>query len=242
MMMLASRQHYQVKLMFQFLFILQTSPTHSWSHPHLRQTTHWISSSIDPIQSHFSPWLRRQHHINRAHQHHVIRMHSQTFVLHERRISMFLQTNLVTPKIRTRSPNYYITKCLFTTDKHWLLRMTPGELSDNVLSDIDALYRKRWQSLLAVDEMIAAIFQQLNDTNLTDNTYIILTSDNGYHMGQFAQPYDKRQPYETDIRVPLIVRGPNVPAKTIAQAPIALIDIFPTILDLAGIWFALLIW
>lgn len=112
--------------------------------------------------------------------------------------------------------------------------MTPSKLPDNILSSIDALYRKRWQSLLAVDEMIAAILQQLIDSHLIDNTFIIFTSDNGYHMGQFAQAYDKRQPYETDIRVPLIVRGPNVPAKTIADTPVALIDIFPTILDLAG--------
>ena len=43
--------------------------------------------------------------------------------------------------------------------------------------------------------------------NLLDNTYVIFTSDHGYHMGQFAQPSGKRLPYETDIRIPLLVRG-----------------------------------
>lgn len=126
-------------------------------------------------------------------------------------------------------------KTFFFIDKHWLLRMLPGQLPDAILPNLDTLYRKRWQSLLAVDEMIAAIIQQLIATNLMENTFIIYTSDNGYHIGQFAQAYDKRQPYETDIRVPFLVRGPNVPEKTISSAPIVLIDIIPTILDLIGI-------
>ena len=36
---------------------------------------------------------------------------------------------------------------------------------------------------------------------MMDDTFIILTSDNGFHMGQFAMPLDKRLPYEFDIRV-----------------------------------------
>lgn len=113
--------------------------------------------------------------------------------------------------------------------------MSSAQLPDTILPNLDALYRKRWQSLLAVDEMIAEIIQQLAVNNLINNTFIMYTSDNGYHIGQFAQAYDKRQPYETDIRVPLIVRGPNIPAKTISSAPIVLIDIAPTILDLANV-------
>lgn len=48
-------------------------------------------------------------------------------------------------------------------------------------------------------------------------------------------PWDKRQPYETDIRVPFLIRGPGIPKKLIEQYPITAVDIAPTILDLASV-------
>ena len=70
---------------------------------------------------------------------------------------------------------------------------------------------------------------------IIDSTYLIVTSDHGYHMGQFALPVDKRLPYETDIRVPLLVRGPDVPANVRLRSLAVSIDIAPTVLDMAGI-------
>lgn len=124
---------------------------------------------------------------------------------------------------------------LINLDKHWLLRMHNNHLPDNIIKSIDLFYRKRWQTLLAVDELVDAVVNSLTETEQINNTLIIFTSDNGYHLGQFGQPFDKRQPYDTDIRVPLILRGPDINAKTTTHYPIALIDLAPTILDFAGI-------
>lgn len=55
------------------------------------------------------------------------------------------------------------------------------------------------------------------------------------YIGQFSQPLDKRQPYETDIRVPLIVRGPGVNAQVTKSVPTVNVDIAPTILKIAGL-------
>ncbi|KAM7347731.1 N-acetylglucosamine-6-sulfatase-like isoform 2-T2 [Cochliomyia hominivorax] len=114
--------------------------------------------------------------------------------------------------------------------KHWLIS-NAQVIPNNTLELMDIYFKKRWQSLLAVDELVADVISNLKNKGQLDNTYIIYTSDNGYHIGQFAQPFDKRQPYETDIRVPLLIRGPNIPKGVKITAPTALIDIFPTILE-----------
>lgn len=113
--------------------------------------------------------------------------------------------------------------------------MPPSPLPEDILANIDIIYRKRWQSLMAVDEMVAAILQLLEKRGILENTYFIYTSDNGYHMGQFGLPFDKRQPYETDIRVPFLMAGPKIPPKTLVPSPVALIDIAPTVLELVGL-------
>lgn len=117
-------------------------------------------------------------------------------------------------------------------DKHWLLQMKPDKLPIETLTLLDEFYRSRWESLLAVDELVLEVVQSLKmHHNFLDNTYIIFTSDNGYHIGQFAQAFDKRQPYETDIRVPLLVAGPNIAPKTVIHESALLIDLLPTFLD-----------
>lgn len=55
--------------------------------------------------------------------------------------------------------------------------------------------------------------------------------------GQFSMPMDKRQPYETDIRVPLLISGPEIAPATIS-APVSSVDIFATLLDIAGVEYA----
>lgn len=132
-----------------------------------------------------------------------------------------------------RTPNFNVESK--ELDKHWLVRMPPSPLTPDLVENIDNIYRRRWQTLLAVDELIENMVSQLKRMNLYENTYIVFTSDNGYHLGQFGMPFDKRQPYETDIRVPFIVSGPGIEPKHIVEHPISLIDLAPTIFDWAGI-------
>lgn len=100
---------------------------------------------------------------------------------------------------------------------------------------MDTYFQQRWETLLAVDDLVSDVIQTLEQMGELDNTYVIYTSDNGYHVGQFAQPFDKRQPYETDIRVPLLIRGPSIKSGVSVSAPTSLIDIFPTILEWLGL-------
>ena len=101
--------------------------------------------------------------------------------------------------------------------------------------DADQLYVKRARSLQAVDELVATVVEELEQNGALENTYIFFTSDNGFHMGEHGLPSGKGTPYEEDIHVPFLVRGPDIQANTIVTRMAANIDIAPTILELAGI-------
>ena len=80
------------------------------------------------------------------------------------------------------------------------------------IASFDSYQRKRMQMLAAVDELVAQVIQTLDDQGVLDNTYVVFTSDNGYHMGQHRFVAGKGTPYEEDTHVPFMVRGPGVPA------------------------------
>jgi len=100
---------------------------------------------------------------------------------------------------------------------------------------LDHLYRSRLRSLLAVDEAIERIVDTLAARGELANTYIVFTSDNGYHIGQHRLLPDKNYPIEEDIRVPLIVRGPGVPVGTSLPHFVLNIDLAPTFAELASV-------
>lgn len=132
-----------------------------------------------------------------------------------------------------RTPNFNVASDML--NKHWLVRMPESPLPQNIIDNIDLYYRKRWQTILAVDELVEEVIEKLIEMDLFENTYFIFTSDNGYHLGQFSMPFDKRQPYETDIRVPLVLSIPTYREKLLINKPVALIDLAPTILSWANL-------
>ncbi len=86
----------------------------------------------------------------------------------------------------------------------------------------------------AVDRDFAALIEHLRGIGQLDNTYIMFTSDNGFHLGQHRMPSGKQTAYETDIHLPLLIRGPGVTAGSHVQAITGNIDLAPTIADLGG--------
>jgi N-acetylglucosamine-6-sulfatase len=99
---------------------------------------------------------------------------------------------------------------------------------------MEELHRKRLQSMLAVDDMIGDLVGALHDSGELDNTYIVFTSDNGFHLGQHRLGAGKWTAYEEDIRIPLVVSGPGVPEGEILQHMVLTNDLAPTFADLAG--------
>ncbi|CAG5112325.1 Oidioi.mRNA.OKI2018_I69.chr2.g6551.t1.cds [Oikopleura dioica] len=119
-------------------------------------------------------------------------------------------------------------------DAHWVVRNVPNPMSETSTKWSDNAYRSRWRCLKSVDDLVESIMNALNETQMLDDTYIMFSSDHGYHTGQFSLPYDKRQPYEFDLRIPLLIRGPNVKPNSTIPYPVSTVDFAPTILDLAN--------
>ncbi|XP_052764186.1 putative extracellular sulfatase Sulf-1 homolog [Mya arenaria] len=130
---------------------------------------------------------------------------------------------------RTPSWNY-----MNNSDKQWLLQEMKT-LDPTGIAFTDMLQRKRLQTLQSVDSLVEKVYYQLRLLRELDNTYIIYTSDHGYHLGQFGIAKGKALPYDFDIRVPLYIRGPGILRDTKIPNAVGNVDIAPTILDMAGL-------
>lgn len=95
--------------------------------------------------------------------------------------------------------------------------------------------RERAEMLMAVDDGLGKMIQELERLNLLDNTIIIFTSDHGYWYGEHGLDEERRLAYEEAIRIPLLVRYPRRIQKGSTPDNIVLsIDLAPTLVELAG--------
>ena len=96
-----------------------------------------------------------------------------------------------------------------------------------------------------LDESVGMILDKLEELNLTENTYIFYTSDNGsvpiitprkYYNQSYNFPLQrgKWDAMEGGIRVPFIVMGPGINERRYSDTPISFSDLLPTIIDIAG--------
>ena len=87
----------------------------------------------------------------------------------------------------------------------------------------------------AVDDNIGQVMKAIDNSNLKDNTIVVLVSDHGWTMGEKDHVY-KNSLWEESTRVPLIIRSPKSSNPgSFVNHPVSLIDIYPTLLDLAGL-------
>lgn len=107
-------------------------------------------------------------------------------------------------------------------------------LTDSIIERLENAYRKRQRTLKSVDDLVDTIVKKLEETGTLDNTYIVYSTDNGYHMGNHRLRGGKMQCFEEDINIPLIIRGPDVAKGKKTDLVTGHIDIVPTFLSLAG--------
>jgi N-acetylglucosamine-6-sulfatase len=121
-----------------------------------------------------------------------------------------------------------------TADKPSWVRREP--LAPALVKQLRKDFRDRIRMVQSVDDMVARVLGTLTEAEKRD-TYVVFTSDNGFHLGQHRLVRGKSTAYDHDVRVPLLVKRPtagrqgNLATGAIAQN----VDLFATFLDMAGV-------
>jgi arylsulfatase A-like enzyme len=114
----------------------------------------------------------------------------------------------------------------------WLANHPP--LTDEQIDQIDHVFQLRAQAVQSVDEMIGSIEQELIADGVAKNTYIVFSSDNGLHTGEYRLMPGKMTAFDTDIHVPLVIVGPGVATGESTNAIAENIDLAKTFTAIGG--------
>ncbi|MEM9018106.1 MAG: sulfatase-like hydrolase/transferase, partial [Verrucomicrobiota bacterium] len=85
-----------------------------------------------------------------------------------------------------------------------------------------------------IDALVGQVLQSLEETGERENTIVLFTSDHGYHLGDHGL-WSKHTTFEIATRVPLLIAGPGIEREKGTTALVELVDLFPTLCDLAGL-------
>jgi N-acetylglucosamine-6-sulfatase len=111
-----------------------------------------------------------------------------------------------------------------TQSRHGLDKLYGGEFT------LESLYRQYARTLAALDESVGRVLNAVKD-----DTLVVYMGDNGFLLGEHGL-VDKRVMYEPSIRVPMLMRCPELFAGRRTLDPMALnIDVAPTLLEAAGL-------
>src|ERR1700722_5979922 len=125
--------------------------------------------------------------------------------------------------IQEDEPQYQAIKKQFTGDKAHDTRLIYQEYVRNYL-----------RLIVTLDEEVGRVLDYLDKSGLAKNTVVIYTSDNGYFLGEHGF-YNKMWMYEESLHIPMIIRVPGAQVGANSQQFVSILDVAPTILDLAGV-------
>ena len=114
---------------------------------------------------------------------------------------------------------------------HGIDHMETGAFDNDPVPDFDDLYWDYSEAVHSLDENVGRVLDYLDEADIADDTLVIYMGDNGFHLGEHGF-YDKRDAYETSIRVPMLARAPGlIEPGTQVDAMVQNIDIAATVLD-----------
>ncbi len=113
--------------------------------------------------------------------------------------------------------------------------LRPAPLSDAEERALNEALQQRREAGLSAQDAILKVLGALRDAGELNDTYVFVLSDNGYILGEHRIRGGKVAPYEVSARVPLMVRGPGIPAGATVEELSGLVDLAPTILSMTGV-------
>ena len=131
-------------------------------------------------------------------------------------------------------PSFPLTPAMQETDvsdkPDFLERTRDGEVRLATMRDDGR------RSLMAVDEMVGRLLDELKERGEAEDTLVVFVSDNGYMLGEHGGVLGKDLPYPASTGIPLLVRWPgHVRARHKTTKFVANIDVSATLLDAAGV-------
>ena len=115
----------------------------------------------------------------------------------------------------------------------WLLNLP--HLNQSTINAFDEFYRARIRCVAGLDDLVADLVAALDKYGVLDNTHIIYTADNGYHIGQHRLGGGKKTGFETDVNIPMVWRGPGIPSGKTISTVSTHTDLAPTFLSIFGL-------
>ncbi|MBK9739569.1 MAG: sulfatase [Actinobacteria bacterium] len=112
----------------------------------------------------------------------------------------------------------------------WLVGLPP--IGPKKAKELDRLWQQRAESAESIADSYDAVMSALVRSGHDKDTLVLVTSDNGFHVGSYRLQRGKRSAFDTDTVVPLVAIGPDIPAGKIVTQMASATDLAPTISEL----------
>ncbi|MCD8534127.1 MAG: sulfatase [Verrucomicrobia bacterium] len=145
------------------------------------------------------------------------------------------------PETMARTERNYLTQPRWVRERrnsiHGIDHMETGAFDSDPVPDFNQLYHQYAETVLSLDENVGRILEAISSEEDLQNTIVLYLSDNGFHLGEHGF-YDKRDAFETSIRIPMLAWSPNrnlVRQGHQSKALIQNIDVAPTVMEWMGV-------